>query len=199
MTPARLCPQGQREAGIGQSRQFRGAARRFERPGVARQSAFRVGQSARQPRTSPSRRRRIESRRRSPQPSIRRSCRRPPRRPPAMTSEFPDPKPVRTVSLRPDGTPIGASSPPDADRQASCDSPPRAAAAETRRASSVAARRSTTKRHGRRLRSLRRPNSNCPPSFLPKSSARVVVGENRHDRAGRERTDAERAERRPAR
>ncbi len=32
--------------------------------------------------------------------------------PPAMTSEFPDPRPVRTVSLRPDGTPIAASSPP---------------------------------------------------------------------------------------
>ena len=30
-----------------------------------------------------------------------------------MTSEFPDPKPVRTISLRPDGTPIGAISPPD--------------------------------------------------------------------------------------
>ncbi len=28
--------------------------------------------------------------------------------PPSVTSEFPDPKPVRTVSLRPDGTPIGA-------------------------------------------------------------------------------------------
>ena len=30
-----------------------------------------------------------------------------------MTSEFPDPKPVRTISLRPDGTPIGAVSPRD--------------------------------------------------------------------------------------
>jgi hypothetical protein len=28
--------------------------------------------------------------------------------PKGMTSEFPDPKPVRTISLRPDGTPIGA-------------------------------------------------------------------------------------------
>ncbi|HKI14480.1 MAG TPA: SPOR domain-containing protein [Roseiarcus sp.] len=33
--------------------------------------------------------------------------------PPPMTSEFPNPKPVRTVSLRPDGTPIAASNPPD--------------------------------------------------------------------------------------
>ena len=32
--------------------------------------------------------------------------------PKGMTSEFPDPKPVRTISLRPDGTPIGAP-PPD--------------------------------------------------------------------------------------
>jgi len=31
---------------------------------------------------------------------------------PAMTSEFPNPKPVRTVSLRPDGTPIAAINPP---------------------------------------------------------------------------------------
>ena len=39
----------------------------------------------------------------------------PPAAPPAppMTSEFPNPKPVRTVSLRPDGTPIAAPTPPD--------------------------------------------------------------------------------------
>ena len=34
--------------------------------------------------------------------------------PPPMNSEFPSPKPVRTVSLRPDGTPIAASTAPDA-------------------------------------------------------------------------------------
>src|ERR1700691_5505506 len=33
--------------------------------------------------------------------------------PKGMTSEFPDPKPVRTISLRPDGTPIASASPPD--------------------------------------------------------------------------------------
>ena len=33
--------------------------------------------------------------------------------PKGMTSEFPDPKPVRTISLRPDGTPIGVGAPPD--------------------------------------------------------------------------------------
>jgi hypothetical protein len=33
--------------------------------------------------------------------------------PPAVTSEFPDPKPVRTVALRPDGTPIAAVNSPD--------------------------------------------------------------------------------------
>jgi hypothetical protein len=33
--------------------------------------------------------------------------------PKGMTSEFPDPKPVRTISLRPDGTPIGMISSPD--------------------------------------------------------------------------------------
>src|SRR5271165_4893387 len=34
--------------------------------------------------------------------------------PPPMNSEFPSPKPVRTVSLRPDGTPIATSTAPDA-------------------------------------------------------------------------------------
>jgi hypothetical protein len=33
--------------------------------------------------------------------------------PKGMTSEFPDPKPVRTISLRPDGTPIASASPLD--------------------------------------------------------------------------------------
>src|SRR5262249_9316184 len=33
--------------------------------------------------------------------------------PKGMTPDFPDPKPVRTVSLRPDGTPIAAGAPPD--------------------------------------------------------------------------------------
>src|SRR3984885_6587660 len=33
--------------------------------------------------------------------------------PKGMTSEFPDPKPVRTISLRPDGTPLGVGAPPD--------------------------------------------------------------------------------------
>src|SRR6202167_25736 len=44
--------------------------------------------------------------------------------PKGMTSEFPDPKPVRTISLRPDGTPIGAVSPPD--QPASAAAPPAA-------------------------------------------------------------------------
>ena len=39
--------------------------------------------------------------------------------PPAMPSEFPTPKPVRTVSLRPDGTPIAASAPNPPDQPAS--------------------------------------------------------------------------------
>ncbi len=49
----------------------------------------------------------------------------PPSAPPkGMTSEFPEPKPVRTISLRPDGTPIGA--PPALDQPAS-DAKPAAA------------------------------------------------------------------------
>ena len=90
----------------GQSRQFRGAAGRSERAGVAQQSApaFRRCQSAAaaDQAAPPS----AADPTRSPPPSIRRLSRRPARRRRAMTSEFPDPKPVRTVSLRPDGTPI---------------------------------------------------------------------------------------------
>lgn len=47
--------------------------------------------------------------------------------PPVMNSEFPDPKPVRTISLRPDGTPIAAANPPD---QAGSDAKPAGAPAE---------------------------------------------------------------------
>src|SRR5271170_1145389 len=104
--------------------------------------------------------------------------------PPTMTSEFPDPKPVRTVSLRPDGTPIGASSPPvqtgglDAapaeaptkpsaapapkmtNEAAPAESPPFAASAKTD--SGAIAEPST-------------PKLELPTKLSPKSSARVVV------------------------
>jgi SPOR domain len=85
--------------------------------------------------------------------------------PPAMSSEFPDPKPVRTVSLRPDGTPIALPNPP-AQAPAPAPSAPEAAAPSApapNRASEAAGA----------------PEPSTPKLDLPakpeKSSARVVV------------------------
>jgi SPOR domain len=88
--------------------------------------------------------------------------------PPAMTSEFPDPKPVRTVSLRPDGTPIVAANPPD---QAGSDAksagappePPSKPATKMASDATGAAQSST-------------PKLELPAKPPTKSSARVVVG-----------------------
>jgi hypothetical protein len=96
--------------------------------------------------------------------------------PKGMTSEFPEPKPVRTISLRPDGTPIGAVS--ALDQPASSASavpapvaqPSKPAEAPTKLAPKTAsdatgvAQSSTPK--------LELPTKLSPP----KSSARVVVG-----------------------
>jgi hypothetical protein len=96
--------------------------------------------------------------------------------PKGMTSEFPEPKPVRTISLRPDGTPIGAVS--ALDQPASTASatlapvaqPSKPAEAPTKPAAKPAsdatgvAQPSTPK--------LELPTKLSPP----KSSARVVVG-----------------------
>src|SRR5438309_172409 len=46
---------------------------------------------------------------------------------PAMVSQFPDPKPVRTVLLRPDGTPIPASEAPPASSAPAAAAPANAA------------------------------------------------------------------------
>jgi SPOR domain len=96
--------------------------------------------------------------------------------PPAMASEFPNPKPVRTISLRPDGTPIAAANPPvqnggDAAPAATLTNPtpappaPAPAFAPAPKATndaSAVAEPST-------------PKLELPPKLSPKSSARVVV------------------------
>jgi SPOR domain len=87
--------------------------------------------------------------------------------PPAMSSEFPDPKPVRTVSLRPDGTPIALANPPD---QAPSDA--KSAAAPAPAAPSAPAPNTASEAAGV-------PQPSTPKLDLParpeKSSARVVV------------------------
>ena len=87
--------------------------------------------------------------------------------PPAMSSEFPDPKPVRTVSLRPDGTPIALANPPD---QAPSDA--KSAAAPAPAAPSAPASNTTSEAAGA-------PQPSTPKLDLPakpeKSPARVVV------------------------
>jgi hypothetical protein len=94
----------------------------------------------------------------------------PPAAPPAMTAEFPDPKPVRTVSLRPDGTPIVALSPPAqnsgfnaAPAQAPIAPPPAAAAAPKTMSDAPAVAEPST------------PKLELPTKLSPKSSARVTV------------------------
>jgi SPOR domain len=92
----------------------------------------------------------------------------PPAAPPAMSSEFPDPKPVRTVSLRPDGTPIALANPldqaPGDAKSAVAPAPaaPSAPAAETASEAAGAAQPST-------------PRLDLPATPPAKSSARVVV------------------------
>jgi hypothetical protein len=88
--------------------------------------------------------------------------------PPAMTSEFPAPKPVRTVSLRPDGTPIAAANPPDqpASDAKPASAPPEAPANPAPKTASDAA--------GAAQPST--PKLDLPASPPAKSPARVVVG-----------------------
>ncbi|HEX9167819.1 MAG TPA: SPOR domain-containing protein [Roseiarcus sp.] len=93
--------------------------------------------------------------------------------PPTMTSEFPDPKPVRTVSLRPDGTPIGAvnqpiQSPGDAAPAAAptkpAVAPPSAATPAPKTISDAAA-----------VAEPSTPKLELPTKLSPKSSARIAV------------------------
>lgn len=85
--------------------------------------------------------------------------------PPAVASQFPDPKPVRTVSLRPDGTPISASAPPAPDAHAAApasEAPKPAAMAPQSQKALHAAEPST-------------PKIELAPKPSSKTSARVVV------------------------
>ena len=97
--------------------------------------------------------------------------------PPPTTSEFPAPKPVRTVSLRPDGTPIAALNPPDQSAVAAIpaaaptQAPP--AAAPTQAAPGKLAPKAASDAAGVAQPST--PKLDLPTKLSPKSSARVVV------------------------
>ena len=88
--------------------------------------------------------------------------------PPATASQFPDPKPVRTITLRPDGVPILA-----AAASPAMDAPPSSVVAETAKSGLKAQPQNRPDATGS-------PQSSTPRIELPtkqsvKSSARVVV------------------------
>jgi hypothetical protein len=89
--------------------------------------------------------------------------------PPAMTAEFPDPKPVRTVSLRPDGTPIGALSPAaqDGGGPAPAETPTNPSPTPAPKTVSDAAPAGVPE--------ASTPKLELPTKLSPKSSARVAV------------------------
>jgi SPOR domain len=97
--------------------------------------------------------------------------------PKGMTSEFPDPKPVRTISLRPDGTPIGAVSPPD--QPASAAAPPAAQPSKSAEAPSAPPPSTPAPKTISDAAGVAQPSTpkiELPTKLSPKSSARVAVG-----------------------
>jgi hypothetical protein len=88
---------------------------------------------------------------------------------PAIAPDFPEPKPVRTVSLRPDGTPIALANPPD---QPAVDTKP--AAAQPPEAPTKPAPKTASDAGGAAQSST--PKLDLPAKPPAKSSARVVVG-----------------------
>ncbi len=100
--------------------------------------------------------------------------------PKGMTPDFPDPKPVRTISLRPDGTPIAMSSPPDQPASAAnaapapAEQPSKPAEAPSASAPSTPAPKTTSEATGVAQPST--PKIELPTKLSPKSSARVAVG-----------------------
>jgi hypothetical protein len=90
--------------------------------------------------------------------------------PPAMPSEFPTPKPVRTVLLRPDGTPIAASTSNPSDQPASDAKPASAPPAQ----SAKPAPKTASDTAGAAQPSTPKLDLAAKPSA--KSSARVAVG-----------------------
>jgi SPOR domain len=98
----------------------------------------------------------------------------PPATPPVMSPEFPDPKPVRTVSLRPDGTPIAAANPPDqGGSDAKSASAPTAAPSKPAEAPFKAASKTASDATGAAQPST--PKLDLPAKPSAKSSARVEV------------------------
>jgi hypothetical protein len=94
--------------------------------------------------------------------------------PPVMNSAFPDPKPVRTVSLRPDGTPIAANPSDQAESGAASASAPPPAPAKPAEAPFNAAPKTASDATGAAQPST--PKLDLPAKPSAKSSARVVVG-----------------------
>ena len=95
--------------------------------------------------------------------------------PNGMTSDFPEPKPVRTISLRPDGTPIAMSSPPDQPASGANAAPASAEpASKPAEARSAPAPKTTSEATGAAQPST--PKIELPTKLSPKSSARVAVG-----------------------
>jgi hypothetical protein len=97
--------------------------------------------------------------------------------PQGMNSEFPDPKPVRTISLRPDGTPIASA--PALDQPASeapaATAPPAAAPSKPAEAQTKPAPKTTSDAAGAAQPST--PKIELPTKLSPpKSAARVAVG-----------------------
>ena len=96
--------------------------------------------------------------------------------PKGMTSEFPEPKPVRTISLRPDGTPIGAVS--ALDQPASTASPTPAPVAQPSKPAEAPTKLAPkTASDATGVAQPSTPKLELPTKLSPpKSSARVVVG-----------------------
>jgi hypothetical protein len=96
--------------------------------------------------------------------------------PKGMSSEFPDPKPVRTISLRPDGTPIASASPPDQPASnANAAAAPAEQPSKPAEAQSAPAPKTTSEATGVAQPST--PKIELPTKLSPpKSAARVAVG-----------------------
>ena len=97
--------------------------------------------------------------------------------PQGMTSEFPSPKPVRTISLRPDGTPIAVA--PALDQPAR-DAPPAAAPAAAAPSKPAEAPMKSAPKTASDATGVAQPSTpkiELPTKLSPpKSAARVVVG-----------------------
>jgi hypothetical protein len=101
--------------------------------------------------------------------------------PKGINPDFPDPKPVRTVSLRPDGTPIAAATPPDQPASntnavaAPAEQPSKPAQAPSAPAPSAPAPKTTSDATGVAQPST--PKIELPTKLSPpKSAARAAVG-----------------------